>query len=224
MSNEELTPGRHRGEDLPEHRPSLTIAEAAQAWGVSTSTIRRYLRAGRFPSARQEASPDPGQAGRWRIPADEVLDAGPDRRTPTPPDHGQGPPGSGDPVGGGAARDRIRVLEHALELERTRRQAAEDLAADRAHTIRMLETALAALERRHAGPGPDRPATAPSASSSAAVAAERPPRPAPPPGVLPMVPTPRRAKRELSQEERAAIIGRALSGPRPPKRRWWWQP
>ena len=35
-----------------------------------------------------------------------------------------------------------------------------------------------------------------------------------------MVPKRRLAKRELSQEEKAAIIGRALSGQRPPKRRW----
>jgi hypothetical protein len=38
--------------------------------------------------------------------------------------------------------------------------------------------------------------------------------------MLPMVRKRRPAKRELSQEEKAAIIGRALSGQRPPKRRW----
>jgi hypothetical protein len=38
--------------------------------------------------------------------------------------------------------------------------------------------------------------------------------------MLPMVPKRRPAKRELSQEEKVAIIGRALSGQRPPKRRW----
>jgi hypothetical protein len=35
-----------------------------------------------------------------------------------------------------------------------------------------------------------------------------------------MVPRQRPAKRELSQEEKAAIIGRVLSRQRPPKRRW----
>jgi hypothetical protein len=38
--------------------------------------------------------------------------------------------------------------------------------------------------------------------------------------MLPMVPKRRLAKRELSQEEKAAIIGRALSRQRPSKRRW----
>jgi hypothetical protein len=37
--------------------------------------------------------------------------------------------------------------------------------------------------------------------------------------MLPMVPRRRPAKRELSQEEKAAIIGRALSRQQPPKRR-----
>jgi hypothetical protein len=39
----------------PEQPPTLTIAEAAQVCDVSTSTIRRYLRAGRFPGARPAA-------------------------------------------------------------------------------------------------------------------------------------------------------------------------
>jgi hypothetical protein len=38
--------------------------------------------------------------------------------------------------------------------------------------------------------------------------------------MLPMVPRRRPAKRELSQEEKAAIIGRALNSQRPSKRRW----
>jgi hypothetical protein len=37
--------------------------------------------------------------------------------------------------------------------------------------------------------------------------------------MLPMVPRRRPAKRELSQEEKAAIIGRALSRQQPPKLR-----
>jgi hypothetical protein len=38
--------------------------------------------------------------------------------------------------------------------------------------------------------------------------------------MLPMVPKRRPAKRELSQQEKAAIIGRVLSGQRLPKRCW----
>jgi hypothetical protein len=37
--------------------------------------------------------------------------------------------------------------------------------------------------------------------------------------MLPMVPKRRPAKRELSQEEKAAIIGRVLSRQQPPKQR-----
>jgi hypothetical protein len=114
--------------------------------------------------------------------------------------------------------DRVRELEHALALERTRRRAAEDLAAERAHTIQTLERALAALQAQHAAPAPnpDRTSLSPAPPSDATSTAG----PAPQPGMLPMVPRRRPAKRELSQEEKAAIIGRALSGQRPPKRRW----
>ena len=103
-----------------------------------------------------------------------------------------------------------------MELERTRRRAAEDLAAERAHTIQTLEGALAALQahRAPAAPSQDRAALSPASPSDATYG-----RPAPQSGMLPMVPKRRRAKRELSQEEKAAIIGQALSRQRPPKRR-----
>jgi hypothetical protein len=111
---------------------------------------------------------------------------------------------------------------HALELERTRRQAAEVLAAERARTIVTLEAALRALEHRRPDRAADQPATATAASLPSGTGQA--PQPAPQPGLLQMVPRPRRPKGELSQKERAAIIGRALSRERPPKRRWgWWQ-
>jgi excisionase family DNA binding protein len=225
MRNEEPAADKHRGADHPEHPPPLTVAEAARVCGVSTSTIRRYLRAGRFPSARQAPSPVPGQPGQWRIPTKDLLDAGLDRRRPTPSGTPSGRAddhqATGELADAQAARDRIQALEHALELERTRRQAAELLAAERARTISALEAALGALEHRRAAPAAEQPATATAAPSSSS--AGQSPTPGPQPGILRMVPRPRRPKHELSQEERAAIIGWALSRQRPAKRRWrWW--
>ena len=229
MRTKEPTPDRGDGGHHPEREPlgqhpgpkddlwsglSLTIAEAARQCGVSTSTIRRYLTAGRFPTAQQQPSPIPGQRGRWRIPTQDLLAAGlrpgqahlPDQEHKNEPWSGRtaSQPGAG----------RVRELEHALELERTRRQAAEDLAAERAHTIQTLEHALTALHAHHAGqaPNPDRAAPFPAPPSDATDTAG----PAPQPGMLPMVPKRRPARRELSQEEKAAIIGRALSRQRPP--------
>jgi hypothetical protein len=83
MRTREPVPDRRDGGDHPEReplgqhpdsdhdlwsRPSLTITEAARLCGVSVSTIRRHLAAGRFPTARQQPSPIPGQRGLWRIP------------------------------------------------------------------------------------------------------------------------------------------------------------
>jgi hypothetical protein len=113
------------------------------------------------------------------------------------------------------------VLEDALELERIRRQAAEALVAEQARTIARLKMALRVFEQRRPEPVPDQPVTATSASSSAGAGVEQTPESAPRPDGLRKVPTPRRARGELSQEERAAIIGRALSRERPAKRRWW---
>jgi excisionase family DNA binding protein len=200
---------------------TLTIAEAAQLCGLSTSTIRRYLRAGRFPGAQQAPSPVPGQPGQWRIPTEDLLEAGLERQRPTASGHAAQHQATGEPADAVADGDRIQALEHALEVERTRRQAAEVLAAERARTILALETALRALEGRRPEPAADQTEMATSASSWSG--ARQAPGPARPPGILQMVPRPRRPKGELSQEERAAIIGRALSRQRPPKRRWrWW--
>jgi Fic family protein len=57
MRNEELASGQYPGDDHREQRPTLTIAEAAKACGVSASTIRRYLRGGGVANARGDTSP-----------------------------------------------------------------------------------------------------------------------------------------------------------------------
>jgi transposase len=224
MRNEDLA-AQHQGGDHPEQQPTVTIAEAAQVCGLSTSTIRRYLRDGRFPGARQAPSPVPGQPRQWRIPTRDIVQAGLDRQQPTPSGRAEERPSAGDPPDAVADRDRVQALVHALELERTRRQAAEVLAAERARTILTLEAALRALEHRRPEPAADQtePAAAASLPSGTSTGTGLAPKPAPQPGLLQMVPKPRRPKGELSQEERAAIIGRALSRERPPKRRWgWW--
>ncbi len=233
MRNREPVPDRSSSGDHPEReppgqlpdsdydlgtRPSLTIAEAARMCRVSVSTIRRYLAAGRFPTAQQQPSPRPGQRGLWRIPTQDLLAAGLRPGQAHIADQEQKTEPSRHRTAGQPADDRVRELEHALELEVTRRRAAEDLAAERAHTIQTLESALRALQAHQAAPEPN-PERAPPSSASpvnttyTAGAVLR-------PGMLPMVPKRRPGKRELSQEEKAAIIGQALSRQRPPKRRW----
>jgi Helix-turn-helix domain len=231
MRSREPDPDRGHGGDHPEQeppgqprdseqdmwsRPSLTIAEAARLGGVSVSTIRRYLAAGRFPTARQQSSRVPGQGGPWRIPTQELLAAGLRPRQARTPDHDGDDEPSSRRVVGEPVDDRVRELEHALELERTRRQAAEELAADRARTIQTLERALAALQAQRPAPVPTATTPSPAPPSDATDTAG----PALRPGMLPMVPKRRPARRELSQEEKAAIIGRALTRQRPPRRRW----
>jgi hypothetical protein len=133
MRTREPVPERRYGGDHPEQappgqlpdseqdqwsQPSLTIAEAARLCEVSASTIRRYLAAGRFPSAHQQPTPTPGQRGAWRIPTQELLAAGLRPRQARLPDQAQAEPSS-RPTAGPPGADRVRELEHALELERT---------------------------------------------------------------------------------------------------------
>jgi hypothetical protein len=94
-------------------QPSLTIAEAARLCEVSASTIRRYLAAGRFPSARQQPTPTPGQRGAWRIPTQELLAAGLRPRQARLPDQAQKAEPSSRPTAGPPGADRVRELEHA---------------------------------------------------------------------------------------------------------------
>jgi hypothetical protein len=174
-----------------------------------------------LPRRPASAKPIPGQPGHWQIPTQDVLAAGLARQQPTASWHAAHHQAPGDPADAVADGDRVQALEHALEVERARRQAAEALAAERARTILTLEIALRTVEHRRPQPAADQTATATAASwwSGAGQA----PGPARPPGILQLVPRPRRPKGELSQEERAAIIGRALSRQRPPKQRWgWW--
>jgi hypothetical protein len=149
------------------------------------------------------------------------YEAGLARQQPTPSRHAAPQHPAADPPASWADRDRVHALEHALELERTRRQAAEVLAAERARTIVTLQAALRAVQQHRPAPVPDQtPRTTAGSSWSGGGQASGPGRP---PGLLQLVPRPRRPKEQLSPEERAAIIGRALSGQRPPKRRWgWW--
>jgi excisionase family DNA binding protein len=128
MRTREPVPDRSYGDDYPEQvplgqlpdserglgsRPSLTIAEAARLCGVSVSTIRRYLAAGRFPTAHQQPSPIPGQRGAWRIPTQELLAAGLRPRQARLPDQAQKAEPSSRPTAGPPGADRVRELEHA---------------------------------------------------------------------------------------------------------------
>ena len=231
MRSQQQNPGHDQGDEHPAPQPldptrkpghgpwlaaSLTITEAAQRCGVSASTIRRYLAAGRFPTARPRPSPVPGQRPQWRIPTDDLLRAGLSPQAGAQHDQAHEP--QAQRTAGHDAHNRIRELEHAVEVERACRHAAEHLAAERAHTIQTLERALQALQTARAGAADAKttpPSWSPSAERSRAGG-----EPVRPPGMLPMLPRPRPPKRGLSQEERAAIIGRALSRQPPPKRRW----
>jgi transcriptional regulator with XRE-family HTH domain len=197
MRNDDLA-ALQQGGDHPQQQQTLTVAEAAQLCGLSTSTIRRYLRDGRFPGARQDPSSVPGQPGPWRIPTGDVLEAGLAGQQPIPSAQAEQHPPTGEPADAWVDRDRVRALEQALELERTRRQAAEVLAAERARTILTLETALRALEDRRLEPTADQAAAAIAASSRSGASTGRAPGPASPSGFLQMVPRPRRPRGELS--------------------------
>jgi len=136
-------------------RPSLlTISQAADRTGASRSRIRRMLDAGEFPNAVQEQAPGKGASAQvWRIPVPDLLACGlvPNSTEPMSADRThQG----GDLSEQDAGQD-LADLQHALDLERERRKAAEAIAAERERTIQGLETALRLLEASTTSPAGD---------------------------------------------------------------------
>jgi len=168
------TPSRRRPDSLP--TPSRTSGHS-RAWrslrrlGCATHRPRRSAATGRraLPKRPPAATPTPGQRGAWRIPTQELLAAGLRPRQARLPDQAQKAEPSSRPTAGPPGADQVRELEHALELERTRRRAVEDLAAERTHTIQTLESALRALQAHPAAPAsnPDRAAPPPVPPSGA---------------------------------------------------------
>nr|AFK88687.1 hypothetical protein [Acidipropionibacterium jensenii] len=148
MSNPESS-GRPSG-------PTLSMAEAARACGVSVSTVRRHRDAlVAHGATRHDAS--------WVIPLSALISCGLMPRV-TPPDapspnnvapamtsHGDAPL-TGEVQ---ELRERLANAEHRTEL-------AEAIAAERQHTIDAQRIALRALEpgSTHNSPATDEPATA----------------------------------------------------------------
>jgi hypothetical protein len=139
-------------------RPLFTLTEAEAVTGASRSTLRRRLREGAFPSAAQ------GPDGTWRVPVEDLLAAG---LRVNAPDQGQD---QGQTPVSDQPRDRVAELEQELALERSQRQAAEQLAAERAERIVDLRNALRMLDAGPVGraeqaeqqPQPPAPAVVPA--------------------------------------------------------------
>lgn len=145
------------------NRPSWNLGDAAERCGVSRSTVRRYRENGRFPNAFKDSS------GAWRIPLEDLLAVG---WAPVPPAHPEPASGtlsapSGLPGGQGnqTLAERVAELEQALELERVKRQALEQVNRNYEATLDDLRVALRMLEparREPVEPAQVEPVTAPA--------------------------------------------------------------
>lgn len=118
-------------------RPAWTITEAAERCAVSKSTVRRYREAGRFPHAFKDTS------GAWKVPIEDLLAVGWKPVDPTLSASTEQPPDDG-------AVDRVRQLEQALAVERSRRETAERIAAMAQANVADLRLALRMLEAKPA--------------------------------------------------------------------------
>lgn len=176
----------HLTEPPAEHSEQLTgqglsslrwsVAEAARQCGVGRATVQRALQAGRLPNAEQ------GRRG-WEIPVSDLIGAGFAPGRPTAPDapaapdraareHGRAPePSRPEQVTGQLTEHpdtaRLRALETELAVERARREAAEQLAAERAERVADLRSALRMLEAAPAEPPAPAPAPPPAPAAAA---------------------------------------------------------
>jgi len=141
-------------------RPRWTLKEAAERVQVSRSTLRRRLDDGAFPNAAKDAT------GAWTLGVEDLLGAGFTlarpivESTPTAVPHplmSQGQPAKDPSREHGPAQDdelarltaELSAERARTEVERARRIAAEQLAADRERHVDDLRTALRMLD---AGP------------------------------------------------------------------------
>lgn len=122
------------------HGPMWSASEAARRCGISRATMTRRLQADAIPGATRDES------GAWLVPLSGLLAAGfhPDRPAPAEEEDPQ------DQDAADALRDahharELAEVRAALDLERARRQAAEELAAERAARVADLRQALLAL-------------------------------------------------------------------------------
>lgn len=136
-------------------RPSWTINRAAQECGVSSSTIKRRLREGKFPNAVQ------GAGGAWSIPIQDLVLAGLKPGKPTrpeqeiEPDHSKNDLGQwtrsnkNDPIQRPRSEEllnRISELEQELKIERTKRENLEILLKERGDHVESLKIAMRIIE------------------------------------------------------------------------------
>jgi Helix-turn-helix domain len=183
-------------------RPVWTIKEAAERCAVSTSTVRRYREAGRFPNAFKDT------AGTWKVPLEDLLAVGWRPRDPTlstltelplstlserPPEQ----PNEQEQT------DRIRELEQTLALERARADHLERIAALAQANAEDLRMALRMLEGRK----PEQPVSNPELPHEQALSV---------PGEQPVSRGPEQPSEqdELPHEQPPAPAA-------PARRRWW---
>lgn len=119
------------------NRPSWDLGEAAQRCGVSRSTVRRYREQGKFPNAFKDSS------GAWKIPLEDLLAVGWKPNAPAQPE-----PVSVPPEPNKSINDKVAELEHALTLERVRREAAEQANAQMKANLEDLRTAMRMIEAK----------------------------------------------------------------------------
>ena len=139
----------------PPERPSLTLSEAAEACGVSRSTIRRKHEAGEFPNA-YKAGPD----NAWRIPVTDLLGAGLKPGRPSPPDAVSEPDERTRAATVTLPKAELDALREQLHNERTRALVAEARLSERAETVDALKEALSEARQRaiEAAPAAHQPA------------------------------------------------------------------
>lgn len=122
-----------------DHGPVWSASEAARRCGISRATMTRRLQADAIPGATRDES------GAWLVPLSGLLAAGfhPDR--PAPPEEQQDQDTTADALRDAHHARELAEVRAALELERARRQAAEELATERAARVADLRRALLAL-------------------------------------------------------------------------------
>lgn len=164
MTADQLTTPDHAEATLDHEpvRPTFGLTEAAKLTGTSRSTIKRKLAAGDFPNATKD------EDGTWRFSPGDLLAAGLKLRTPADAAGRSRRDDEDQDDEAAELLDRISDLERLLTIERVRREAAEQVAAEREKRAETAERALLMLEARPSPLPSHQPASVrPAAAESA---------------------------------------------------------
>jgi excisionase family DNA binding protein len=194
---------------MADNAPTVSLAEAGRALGISEQKLRRRIARGKIKAVRVGDA----RGVEWRIPADALPSLAP---------AGAGnSPGSLEAGAPAPWSEALTALIAELALERERSARLEQERAELYGRLGFFQARLALLEERRAlPPAPDGPAQSPAADATAPVEAPAPSVATPPAPEAPPPPAAEAPAVPIPETPPVPVMPPSPAVGPPPTRRW----